>query len=338
MPPTPRFLVIGTGSIGRRHINNISKLGYRCDAVSRTGKKKINDLPSSVRLVTLRENEDLNNYDAVILATATSEHVELAIEFAKKQKSLFIEKPLSHSLGRVDELRRLARKYRLVVEVGFMLRTHPDLKLIKRLIDENALGQVHYCRAVVGHDLRQWRKGSNHKESYSAKRGKGGGVLLDLSHEIDMLCWLFGLPTHAFGMESFDKSLGIETESCLHAQLRFAGNVLAQVSLDYLRRDYSRNLEIVCSRGTLIWDYVTSQVSIIAEGDVLENRVPKKLHFDRNEMFMNQMRIFASRIKSNEEPAVCDLDEAIKSQKVLQAIRDSITTNRAIRIPQTSNS
>lgn len=328
----PKFLVIGTGSIGKRHINNLSDLGYSCDAISLSGKAKIEDIPKVVNLVGLEEAIFGSEYQAVIIACETSKHVPLALRVAKSKKSLFIEKPLSDSLEGLLELTEHVSKNKLIVEIGFTLRNHPSLQFVRQYLANEQLGKIHYSRAIVGHDLRRWRTKSDHRNGYSATRQGGGGVLLDLSHEVDLLYWLFGEVTEVSAMESYDDSLDIETESCVHAQLAFKTGQLAQVSLDYLRQDYTRQLEIVGSYGTLYWDFKTSKVIVAKTNGVLEQVYSIGTVYNRNDMFVAHTKLFAERVKGLKSPAISSLDDGIYVQKLLQAIRDSINTKQSIRI------
>src|SRR5947207_8744043 len=127
-----RILVVGTGSVGRRHIANLLELGADVSAFSyrREASGAIDPLPSAVILVDHLDEALGGNCDAVVIANRTDLHVSVALAGARNRKALFIEKPLAASMAGVDELIELASANRLIAEVGFMLRSHPNLRWI----------------------------------------------------------------------------------------------------------------------------------------------------------------------------------------------------------------
>ena len=322
-------LVVGAGSIGRRHINNLLTLGaqvavYPYRGSARSGAEAV---PERATVV-----DDLNAalarpFDAAVIANRTDLHLPVALAAAHYGRNLFVEKPLSDSLAGVTELIEIARARRLVVESGFMLRFHPNLIWLKRFIEGCELGTLHYARASVGQFLPDWRPGIDYRQSYSARRRFGGGVIFDLVHELDLIRWLLGEVAEVAAFTHYSAVLEIETEAVAHIGMRLASGVLVQVNLDYLRPGYSRTLEIVGSRGTVAWDYVAGTVSLNVPARQL-HRVPPG--FERNDLFRAHMQHFLGRVTGGVVNGGASLDDGVAALRLALACHRSAEERRFI--------
>ncbi len=326
-----RILVVGTGSIGRRHISNLSSLGVEVSAFSYRAANAVPIEPEAgVQIHTDLERAFEEDFTAVVIANRTDLHMDVALRAARGGKHLFIEKPLAVSLEYSDELVRLVKENTLVVESGFMLRLHPNLVWIKSYIGKNLLGELMHLRAAVGQWLPAWRPNTDYRNSYSAFRSTGGGVIFDLIHELDMVRWLAGPVIEVSALTRYVESLGIETEAIAQIGLRLQSGALAQVHLDYIRPGYGRTLEIVGTLGVLIWDYTTGTV-FLAKGDgsfEVVHRVPE--WFERNSMFVEHMSHFLLRLASPGCVAVSSLDDGIQALKIALACHRSALDRRCI--------
>ena len=174
-----KILIIGLGSIGTKHakilasFKEVSEIGI----VSKRKNRKLK------KVIYLKNSKNFNP-DYIIVSTKTSEHYLhiLNIEKNFKNKVVLIEKPL---FEKFKKIKLKNNKY----FVGYNLRFHPIINYIKKKINKNNIFSINiFCSSY----LPYWRKNRNYKISYSADKKKGGGVLLDLSHELDYLTWLFG--------------------------------------------------------------------------------------------------------------------------------------------------
>jgi len=328
-----KVLVAGTGSIGKRHIANLEKLGVDVSAYSyRAADNSAEAPPPGLRLFKGSLQAALQtDFDAVVIANRTDLHMELAIDAARAKKHVFIEKPLADALKGTAELLSLATENKLVVETGFMLRCHPNLLWMQRALAEKTIGELMHCRASVGQWLPDWRPGTDHRTGYGAFRQGGGGVIFDLIHELDLVCWLIGTVVDVSAMTRYVHALEIETEAIAQIGLRFDTGVLAQVHLDYIRPGYGRDLEIIGTQGVLSWRYTEGTVSLTkADGtrDIV-HRVPA--HFERNQMFEDHMRHFLARIANPALPAISSLQDGVTALRVALATHQSAEERRNIR-------
>lgn len=327
-----RVLVVGTGSIGQRHISNLMHLGVEVFAFSyRAAKGNSRSSQAGVRLVMNLREALQYDFDAIVVANSTDQHMAVALEAARHKKALFIEKPLSVSLARCDELKALTEAYTLVVESGFMLRFHPNLVRIKQYLQEGSLGELMHIRASVGQRLPDWRPGTDHRMGYGASRKTGGGVIFDLIHELDLVNWLAGSVVDVTAMTRHVEWLGIETEAIAQIGLRLESGTLAQVHLDYVRPGYGRLLEVVGTLGVLLWDYTAGTVSLSRVDGSTEiiHRVPSD--FDRNTMFLEHMNHFLSRLSSPELMPASSLDDGIHALRIALACHRSANERCCIR-------
>lgn len=328
-----KILVVGGGSIGTRHRLNLELLGvdvqtysYRAAAAgigagNDTRMKMVYDLHEALRM----------DFDAIVIANQTARHIDVALEAAANGRHLFIEKPLAVSTDGVGELFSLVRQQDLVVEAGYMLRFHPNLRRIRQLLDEELIGEIMHLRASVGQWLPDWRPGTDYRFGYSAFRNSGGGVIFDLVHELDLVQWLAGPVGEVGVMTRMVDCLEIETEAIAHINLRMRSGILAQVSLDYVRPGYGRTLEIVGRKGVLYWDYPTGTVSLFLPDGTFKVLHKVATGFERNTMFIDHMAHFIERLQNPGIPAASSLGDSIAVMRTALACHRSAIEHRCIR-------
>ena len=301
-----KIIVIGAGSIGRRHATNLAKL---------SADVSIFDVNHSLLKTVCADNPwepvyDLDlalkqkQYDAAIICTPNHLHIPHAQKSVDAGLNVFVEKPLSHNLSGVDDLFRDIKKKSLIGMAGFMLRHEPGLCYIKKILD---VSQVAFARIESGSHMPLWHPESDYRKGYSANRSMGGGIILDDVHEIDYACWLFGFPdavSCAFGKYS---NFEIDVEDT--AELRFVyPERLVTIHADYLQRRYSRNCKICLKDGSTIeWIFGRSVTEYRTDGEHIFNY---QQGFEVNALYLEEMREFL----------LC-LDEHITPESNLQNAR-----------------
>ncbi|HVS36731.1 MAG TPA: Gfo/Idh/MocA family oxidoreductase, partial [Gemmataceae bacterium] len=263
-----RFLVLGCGSIGKRHLGNLLSAGagevfgfdVRADRAEEVRRQY------GVTAFTDLEQAFSTRPDVVLVTAPTSFHVPLALQAAERGCHLFIEKPLSHSRDGVDQLLEVIRRKNLITLVGCNMRFHPGLMLVKRLVDEGAVGRIVAVRAEVGQYLPDWHTYEDYRQGYSARKVLGGGTILDAIHEISYTRWLMG-PVHSVACFAGKLShLEIETEDTAAVLVRYASGSLGEIHMDYVQRTYSRSCRVIGDGGTIHWDYVAGEVKVFRAG------------------------------------------------------------------------
>ncbi len=306
----------------------MTELGHRVtvwdEAPERRGSAK---RELAVDVATSLERGLEQRPDGVIVCTPPSTHVNLARRALDAMAHVFVEKPLAHSSEGVPELIDAAGRARRVLAVGFNLRFLPSLRRVKALLDGKRIGTVFSARAEFGFYLPAWRPGRDYRENYAVRASEGGGILLDAIHELDYLGWLFGEPREIFCAAGHVSSLAGDTEDLAEVTIQFECGVLAQVHLDYLRRAYRRDLEVIGEDGVILWDYAARSVQVL--GPTPE---PPEIHDGPNEaMYGEEMRHFVRCIEGREESLV-DGREALRSLRMVEAAKVSVAERRWVAL------
>lgn len=240
--------------------------------------------------------------DFVMICNPTSEHFEAIEKSANLGVPLFIEKPPLMDLKCAKELVGIIREQKISTYTAFLFRFHPVfLWLGQNLKGKRVLEIQAYC----GSYLPEWRPNRDYREVYNAKAELGGGVQLDLIHELDYLIFLFGKPDDIMAYRSKVSQLEINSTDVAHYWMQYQ-SYNASIILNYYRRGAKRSLEIVMNEGTWTADLINSRI-INANGDVLfEDDKPL------SETFFNQMDYFLKGLKSK-KPYMNSLEDSIKT-------------------------
>lgn len=332
-----RFLIAGLGSIGRRHLHNLLALGEDDILLYRTHQSTLPD----DELAAFPTRTDLDaalahKPDAVIIANPTSLHRVVALPAAKAGCHLLIEKPVSDSMDGLDELAAIVKRNACQVLVGFQFRFHPGLQKIAALLQHRSIGRLLSVRAHWGEYLPGWHPWEDYRQGYSARQDLGGGVILTLSHPLDYLRWLFGEITSVWCFSSENSELGLEVEDTAEIGLQFSNGVIGSVHLDYNQRPPSHHLEVIGTAGTIRWDNADSAVHLYrfedkagSANDPSLEVFPAPAGFERNHLFLAEMRHFIRVARKAEEPA-CTLEDGIQVLKLAEAARESAREGKLI--------
>jgi len=343
-----KALFIGLGSAGQRHLRNLKRLvreenleviAYRVRKLGRTFDDELNIL-EGVDIATanhIREYYDLDEAlmqkpDIAIIANPNSMHIECAIKAAEAGCDLFIEKPISSTLERVDILKKLVSEKKLIAYVGYQNRFNPCVKKAKEIVEKGTLGKIFYVNCELGEDLTKMHKYEDYRGMNEAKRSTGGGVVLCQIHELDYLYWFFGVPESVCSQGGKCSGLEIEVEDNATSLFRFKRNdyefpvVLHQ---DFMQYPPTRRCYIVGSNGKLEIDLLNSFYRVcMINGDCEEKKYQE---FKRNDMFLEEMRLFLECVQNRTKEFV-DISQAEVSLKMALAIKKSIETKKCIAI------
>jgi len=325
-----KILIAGLGSIGRRHLRNLLVLGESDILLYRTRQSTIPDSElAGFPTLTDLETALALQPEAVIVSNPTALHLDVAIPAARAGCHLFLEKPISHTQERIDELKEAVLHGGGKVLVGFQFRFHPGLQHVQRLLNDAAIGRLLSMRAHWGEYLPGWHPWEDYRQGYSARRDLGGGVILTLSHPLDYLRWLAG---EVFALWAFTAQLGdldLQVEDTAEVGLRFASGALGSLHLDYNQRPPSHWIEMIGTQGTIHWDNVDGAARLYrAEGGQWQ-AYPTPDGFERNHLFLAQMHHFLDLVRGQVEP-LCTLDDGIKALKLALAVHTSQAQGKII--------
>jgi predicted dehydrogenase len=332
---TMKFLIAGFGSIAKRHLRQLKAIDPALDVAVLRQPTSVSDLGEFQALVSrvfLSEAEALAFCpDAVLVTNPSPFHLSTAMAFGRQGSHLFIEKPLSDDLNGVDALEQLVAEKKLVVQVGYVLRFMEPFLAVKKFMDSGRLGKIFSLRAAVGQNLRTWRTGQDYRRSVTASPELGGGVVLELSHELDYALWFLGAASRVGAMTGAVSDLGVTVEDVADIQLGFKSGAVGNIHLDMFDHARNRSCRIVGEKGTLVWsmeddykvrffDAASQQWTAVWDG-----------RFSYDQMFRAQMEHFIECIRTRQEPRV-SLAQGRDALMLALAVKRSARERREVKL------
>lgn len=340
---TMKFLIAGLGSIGRRHFRNLIALGEKDIVLLRTRKATLpeDELAGYPVETDLQEALKKHTPDAVIVSNPTAFHLDVAIPAAKTGCAILLEKPISHSMQRLDQLEEAVQKSGSKVLVAFQFRFHPGMLRAKQLIEAGEIGRIVSAHVHFGEYLPGWHPWEDYRNGYAARADMGGGVVLTQCHSLDYLPWLAGQVTSVWGFTGKLSDLEVNVEDTAKIGLRFSSGALGSLHLDYNRQPPVHTFDIAGTQGTIKWDLSDGATRLYraspspsgrgARGEGDWEVYPLPVEWERNVMFMEQMKHFLAIVRGDAEPA-CTLDDGIRVQQLVEAVHESQRAGRVIEL------
>ena len=309
-----KVLLIGYGSIGKRHFDILSDFD-EVDSIHVVTKQNIDNVKT---FKSLKDIEDINVYDYFIIANETSKHYE-QLDYVCKyttNKNILVEKPLfdkEYTLESCDNN----------VFVAYNLRFHPLLQKLKEILKDE---DVYYANVLAGQYLPTWRPDQDYRESYSAKLSQGGGVLRDLSHELDYINWLFGDMTIISSINTKISDLEIESDDIFTALGKTDKGTLINVTMDYISKMPLRKIMIHTKTNTIEVDIITNTIDLF---DI--NGTKRTLVLDTVERDFTYRAMHKSVFDKNND-FLCHLKDGLRIVKQIDkvAFRNKIHYNNKI--------
>ena len=328
-----KALVVGGGSIGKRHLRNLNALGSIELGLVETDSER-RDTIRELGAIEFKDLSDGLNWspDFVVVSTPPHLHVQQAIQIARYGCDVFVEKPLSHTPDGLAELAELVERKKLVSLVGCNMRFHPGPLKVKEMLQEGLPGKVLFARIHAGSYLPSWRPGIDYRDNYAAREETGGGCILDGVHEIDLARWYLGQVREVFCVADHLSSLEISTEDVAVLLCRHSNSAVSEIHLDYVQRTYERGCQIVGEKGSIFWDFNTKQVRFCdANGQV--TTFPQPEDWQPNQMFLDEMRHFLDSVRTRNATTLSVPDAA----GVMQIVFAAKASNRQGRMVPVEN-
>jgi predicted dehydrogenase len=312
------ILICGVGSIGERHLNNLLALGYENIILYRKMNKPLKTSNKEFPVFSILDDALKENPQVSFITNPTSFHMETAIKCARSGSHIFIEKPLSHNQNGVDTLKEIVQNNNVKVMVGYMMRFHPCIKRIKKLIDEKRIGNILSTISVWGEYLPDWHPWEDYSASYASRKNLGGGPALTLSHDLDLLVYLFGKPDRLKAFANYNSHLSIDTEHSIDILLKYKNGLISSVHLDYLQKPPCREYFFTGDKGKIKFDYFKNRVMIFTNSSSELFKAPED--FKRNDLFLEEIKYFLNCIDNNIDPSPGIEESAISLNIALKAI------------------
>lgn len=262
--------MIGLGSIGKRHLYNIvsvlkeRNISYTIDLIrSGRGKELDKETKQFINRIFYSYDKVPDDYDVIFITNPTHLHLGTMKKYVTRTKHMFIEKP---AIDRTDvDISKLNLLKDSIYYVACPLRYTDVIQYLKHKCD---LNEVYSARVICSSYLPDWRPNVDYRTTYSAHKGQGGGVSIDLIHEWDYLVYLFGMPEQVFNIRSKYSNLEIDSDDLSLYIARYK-NMAAEVHLDYFGRKTIREVQLFTSKDTIVGDIANSEIRYLRSGKII---------------------------------------------------------------------
>ena len=300
------ILIVGLGSIAKKHIEALERLNIDTTVYALRSNKNALKVENVINIFDL-EAVDVT-FDFAIISNPTHLHYEFIETLVLKEIPLFIEKPAVHTLENVDALAKIIEDKKLITYVACNLRFHPCISFLKDKLQKEQLN-INEINVYCGSYLPEWRANKDYKSIYSANADMGGGVHLDLFHEIDYTTWLFGFPKKTSSVLRSVSTIDIKAYDYANYILEY-DRFTASIILNYYRRQVKREIEIVLDTETLVVDLVNNTIKS-DDGNVLF----EDIDYSIQRTYQSQLMYFTDLLKKGIQP-MNSFSESIKNLKI----------------------
>lgn len=329
---SPHVLVIGCGSVGKRHAANLHALGCTISGVDPRADRlaELADrVPVTHTFVSTEAAVDrLGGVDAVVVASPPSLHVAQALPWIDRGVPVLLEKPVSPDLVSARTLRDAERRTGTPVMLGYSFRWWPPVQHLGALVARGEAGRVLRVSMVLAAHLADWHPWERYQDFFMADARLGGGALLDESHFLDLLVWMFGWPLDLMATIDRLSALEITTDDNVEINLRMRSGARAVLHLDLYSRPHQREITVCGDAGTIHWDNERNVVELHRAGAACE---PTAFNCERNEMFVAESRSFLEVIGG--APPPCTLLDGLRVLQLVEAVRASAAEGRLVAVP-----
>jgi predicted dehydrogenase len=321
-----RILIVGFGSIGQKHLRIIRQSLPSAEiAILRHQAPKEVPVLANHCFGNL-EDACMFRPELTVIANPAPFHVETIIGLANTDCHFLVEKPISdHMSSDLAEVKAMIGPDRIIL-VGYNLRYLPSLIDFRDRIHQGKIGRILSVRCEIGQYLPSWRPGSDYRNGVSARKSLGGGVLLELSHELDYLQWIFGKVRWVNAITARQSDLEIDVEDTAqiimgHEDLLDKQEAITSLSMDFIRHDTIRICTAIGDKGSLRWDGLTGIVHFISHPDKHWQIASQHPHLP-DDSYIAQWNHFVCCTELKETP-VNDVENSIEIMKLIEAIRHS---------------
>lgn len=308
-----KFLICGMGSIGLRHVRNLKLLGFHDIVIFSSGKSVMPGAKKEVENCNIYSSLDdalSEKPDVCMITNPTSMHIDVALKAANSNCHLYIEKPISHSLEKLDILKKVVDKKGLITFVTYQFRFHPHIILLKAILNDvdGFYGKPLYVTTEWSEYLPDWHPWEDYRQSYSARKDLGGGVLLTQIHPVNYLHYIFG-NIHKLQINKVaTRTLNIDVDDLADLLISFENGMGGHVHVDFLQKPRVHTMKVLTTKGRFEWDYHKNLLIFIdREG---KEKTFLNEGFERNDMFLAMLRDFIDCVNRRQKTKF-NLDEAI---------------------------
>jgi len=271
----------------------------------------------------------INDLEGVVVASPPAFHVEQSIAALDRGLPVLLEKPVAPEYASAKQLATKVAESNIPLLLGYTWRWWPPLRQIRELVQQQAVGNIHYVRFVMAAHLADWHPWERYQDFFMASRELGGGALLDESHWIDLMLWLFGLPRDVLARIEKISDLEIDSDDNVDMLFAYTDGLRVAIHLDLHSRPHEKYIRLVGSEGTILWTVEPNQVAVSRE--VAEVWKVTDYDCERNDMFKSVAAEFESVLEGR-KPQTCTIEDGLRVMNIIDAARKSHAYGRVVRL------
>lgn len=326
----PHILIVGAGSVGKRHAGNLRTLGCTVSGMDPRGDRAIEfarSHPGATAYPSLEAALAGGRFDGAVVCSPTAFHVDQCLVLLERGLPLLLEKPVAKSLTDAERLSAALAAADSRLLLGYTWRWWPPLARVRELLAQRVVGQLHHVDFIMSAHLADWHPYEPLGDFFMSSAELGGGALLDESHWLDLMAWMFGPPDSLFAQVETIGGLDISSDDNVDMLLSYPDGLRVHVHLDLYGRPHRKEIRFVGTAGTMLWSETPNRIAIAEDAagpwreEFFEN--------ERNDMFMAVAREFLAMLQG--DPArTCSLDDGMAVMRIIEAARESAATGRRV--------
>lgn len=328
------ILVLGSGSVGKRHLTNLAGLGCRTSAMD-PRQDRLAEAANATHLEgqytgVAEALKHAGDYDGAVVASPPNFHCAQCLALAQAGLPILLEKPVSPDLKSAQDLEQeLARIPGAKLLLGYTYRWWPPLTAFLNLLRAGRIGRPLHAKFVMSAHLADWHPWERYQDFFMASKELGGGALLDESHFLDLMLWFFGMPDRVTARVEKLSNLEIETDDNVDMVAVYPSGLRVLMHLDLFGRPHEKYISVTGEEGTLLWSFEPNQVSFSRE--MAHKWETTNYAYQRNHMFVRVAEEFLSLLAGAGEVS-CSLKDGIDVLKVIEACRHSSATENTVSL------
>jgi predicted dehydrogenase len=327
-------LILGSGSVGRRHARNLAELGCRISAMDPRADR-LRQIAGEVRVEHCAETVDEalqvfgSELDGAVIASPPHVHVDQALAALAAGLPVLLEKPVCPGLADAERLAEAEATSNAGLLLGYTWRWWPPLADVRKRLAEGAVGTLRHVRFVMSAHLADWHPWERYQDFFMARSDQGGGALLDESHWVDLALWFFGMPANVTADIGKVSDLDIDTDDNVDMLLRYHSGLRVSIHLDLYGRPHDKSIRFSGESGSILWTADPNRVSVAREASGPWHHTDYTC--ERNDMFAGVAAEFLSVLEGS-AVETCTLGDGVAVLRVLEAVRHSSSDGRTVAL------
>jgi len=307
--------IIGLGSIGNKHYEYLSKFKFITLTYIQNSNLKIIDNKNTKLISSIKVNE----FDAIYICTPTSTHLRFLKKLVKFSNNFVIEKPLDISISGLNKILNINTNINLYT--AYVLQQKRSMKTIKKIINNN-FNKILSVEIKCFSYLPNWRSNKDYLNSHTAKKKLSGGIIYELSHEINYALFLFGFPTSLISKTYTTNTIKIKDDHAI-VIFNYVNKFNLKIELSISSKKEERTCSVFCNNKFIHFDLLKDKINVSSNGK------SKNYNF-YDDMYLNQTNEIIKSLKNNKFNKIENLKNSIDSNRILEATVISNKNNKKI--------